>query len=81
MGWDVGVSLTSAGLGLDIAGLLVISFPGIFESGRTLEEQSGTYYNGNRHLRKALFKNRTLLRIGIPMMVLGFALQLVGAHA
>ena len=81
MDWDVSTSLTSTGLLLDIVGLLVISFPGIFESGAALEEQSGTYYDGNRYLRKALFKNRTLLRIGIPMMVLGFALQLAGAHA
>ena len=48
MGWDVGTSLTIAGLGLDIVGLLVISFPGLFEGGEALEDQSGTYWDGNR---------------------------------
>ena len=81
MDWDVGTSLTSTGLLLDIVGLLVISFPGLFEGREALEEQSGTYWDGNPHLRKALFKNRTLLRVGIPIMVLGFLLQLVGALA
>ena len=81
MVWDAGTSLTSVGLMLDIVGLLVISFPGLFESNTALEEQSGSHWDRNPHLRKALFKNRTLLRIGIPMMVLGFALQLAGVHA
>ncbi len=78
MGWDVGTSLTIAGLGLDIVGLLVISFPGLFEGGEALEDQSGTYWDGNPPLRKALFKNRRLLRVGIPIMVFGFLLQAFG---
>ena len=76
---NVGAWFTVTGLVLDIVGILVISCAGLFENNESLDEQSGSYYDENPYLRKALFKNRKLLRIGIPMMVLGFLLQAVGA--
>lgn len=72
-------ALTVTGLLLDAVGILVISFPGLFESNRALEQQAGTYWDANPHLGKALFKNRLLLRIGIPMIAVGFLLQAAGA--
>ena len=46
---------------------------------RELYTQAGTYWNGNRSLFKALLLQRTDAAFGLPIIVIGFALQLVGA--
>lgn len=75
----MGICLTVGGLVFDAVGLAVIAWPGFFESDGALDQQATPKYDMHPQVRAALFKNRLMLRIGIPLMLVGFGLQAGGA--
>ena len=70
--------MTVGGLAFDAVGLAVIAWPGIFENDRALDQQATPKFDMHPQVRAALFKNRLMLRIGIPLMLVGFGLQAAG---
>ena len=75
----MGTCLTVWGLLFDAVGLAVLAWPGFFESAGALDQQATPKYDMHPEVRAALFKNRLMLRIGVPLMLIGFVLQAVGA--
>ena len=70
--------LVALGLALDIVGLLVISWFAIRASDEDLSAHSEMALGGYTHPIAGLFRERKMLRIGIPTMVVGFTLQFAG---
>lgn len=71
--------LTAVGLGLDVAGLLVISLFAICAKDEDLTVFNAAVLGGRQEPIPGLFRERKMLRIGIPIMILGFVLQIIGA--
>ena len=76
---EIAVALIVFGLALDVIGLTIISWHGLFDSDGELDRQAKPQYGMNTGLRTALGKNRTALRRGVAVMAIGFGFQAVGA--
>lgn len=64
------------GLLLNIIGAIFFAVP-VLKSKKAIEEESGTYWNYNPPLRKAMKRERTLGIIGLVFLLLGFVLQII----
>jgi len=67
-------TLQSLGLVLDFFGALIFAIP-LLKSEREIEAESGTYWDYNPALRKTMKRDRKLARIGLVIIMIGFALQ------
>ena len=72
-------ALAVVGLVYDIFGVCIIAAALIGPRRYDLYHQAGTYYVGNKALFKALLLQRTDAWFGLPILVGGFVLQLLGA--
>ncbi len=73
--------LVAIGLAYDIVGVIVLGWTLALSPSEVLKAQAGTFYNFNQELLRALVAQRIDARFGLSLLVLGFALQLVGALA
>ena len=64
------------GLILDFIGALLFAIP-LIKSKKTIEEESSTYIGYNPPLRKSMKRDRWLAIIGLSLLLLGFALQII----
>ena len=74
------VDLVVLGLGYDIVGVFIIARTFAATSLWNLQIQSGTYYGGNQATFLALWLQRTDAKWGFPLILLGFAFQIVGMY-
>ncbi|NQU72053.1 MAG: hypothetical protein HQ514_15985 [Rhodospirillales bacterium] len=70
--------LMAIGLAADIAGVIFLGAALMATNDSRLKAQAGTYFNFSTAVLKALVAQRTDARIGLPLLVLGFVLQLLG---
>ena len=66
------------GLLYDAVGILILGVPAVFRMSQEVQAQSGTYYNYNVHLAKALATSRVDISIGSVVLLIGFVSQLFG---
>ncbi len=72
-------SLTVAGLLYDIFGVCILALALMAPRTRNLYLHAGTYWGGNKGLFRVFLLQRTDARFGLPIVVVGFVLQLGGA--
>lgn len=68
--------LQAIGLFLDLVGALLFAIP-ILKSRKEIEEESSTYWGYNPPLKKSMLRDRLLGIVGLFLLLLGFALQIV----
>lgn len=66
------------GLLFDAIGILILGVPAVFRVSREIQAQSGTYFDANPHLAKALSESRVDITVGSVVLFAGFLMQLVG---
>lgn len=66
------------GLLFDAIGICILGIPATYRMIQEIVAQSGTYYDANLHLAKALSENRIDLTVGSIMLLAGFGFQLIG---
>ncbi len=71
--------LTVAGLVYDIIGVCILAVALMAPRTRHLYLHAGTYYGGNKGLFRVFLLQRTDARFGLPIVVVGFVLQVGGA--
>jgi len=72
------LSLTAAGLSLNLVGAIVLAW-GALPSTKSIEEIAASKWDFNPELRDALLKNRLRAAIGLVILMVGFICQLSGA--
>jgi hypothetical protein len=66
------------GLLFDAIGICILGIPATYRMVQEIVAQSGTYYDANPHLAKALSENRIDLTVGSIILLVGFGFQLIG---
>ena len=74
-------SLTSIGLAYDGFGVAILGYAFFSTRAATIFLNSRTFYRGNRGMLQAGMKTRTDGITGTILLVIGFILQLLGAHS
>jgi len=64
------------GLLLDFIGALIFAIP-FLKSRKEIRKESGTYFDMNFYLSKAMLRDRMLGVLGLIFLVLGFGLQML----
>ena len=70
-------NLQIIGLIYDAAGIAVLGIPAVFRMVDEIAAQSGTYWDANPHLAKALSTARIDTTVGSMLLLLGFGIQVV----
>ncbi|MHB1204444.1 MAG: hypothetical protein ACYCZX_02665 [Rhodospirillaceae bacterium] len=69
--------ISEIGLAFDIAGAIVLTL-GLLMTDAEIGERSGTYWDENPHMAKALRGDRVKGAIGLALLIVGFLLQAYG---
>ena len=69
------------GLIYDAAGIAVLGIPAVFRMVDEIAAQSGTYWNANTHLAKALSTARIDTTVGSVLLLAGFLIQITSLYS
>ena len=73
-------TLQSIGLICDATGIAVLGIPAVFRMVDEIAAQSGTYWDANLHLAKALSTARVDTTVGSVLLLAGFLLQIASHY-
>jgi len=75
----VSQTLQVIGLVLNFIGAILFAFP-VIKSKKAIEDESSTYWGHNPPLRKAMQKETILGIIGLALLLIGFAMQIIAIY-
>ena len=74
-------NLQFIGLIYDAAGIVILGIPAVFRMVDEIAAQSGTYWDANVHLAKALSTARVDTTVGSVLLLSGFLMQVASLYS